>query len=276
MSEGAVSAFTAGRSERTWAVRTARIAVKRRVPRNGPLTWAAGPSPTACGRIVPVKRVAPDFMGRFLFWVCFGLLPSVGCADEWWTWATTDFWRSKPFTGSLFLGNRWDFDEGAVVQIVSPRLKCELSPWLDAGLGLSLLNIDFPVVGDQHLQGRPELELNPHYGFGPNLRLDWRNRMEWRWNEGAEPTVHRTRHRLQLGWTLPEPVGPLTRVFVSNEWLLDLHGHGWSENRLVPAGLTLKLFPKADLDVFYLLLSARPAADWRSESVLGTHLRYRL
>jgi hypothetical protein len=215
-------------------------------------------------------------MFHFLFCVCCCVLAGGACADEWWTWATIDFWRAKPFTGSVFLGNRWDFDEGAVVQIASPRLKCELSPWLDAGLGLSLLNLGFPVAADQHLQGRPELELNPHWALGANLRLDWRNRMEWRWNEGSGPTVHRSRHRLQLGWTLPEPVGPVTRVFISNEWLLDLHGHGWTENRQVPAGLTLKLSPRADLDCFYLLVSARPAAVWRSESVLGTHLRYRL
>lgn len=196
-------------------------------------------------------------------------------ADEWWAWATADLWRSAPFTGSVFLGNRFDFEDGAIVQIVSPRLKYELTSWLDAGLGLSLLNIDLPVAHDEHLQGRPELELNPKFHLTEHLRLDWRNRLEWRWNEGEAPTSHRSRHRLQLAYTLPHPVGPLTRVFANNEWLLDLHGHGWNENRLVPAGLTFRISPQADLDVFYLLLCTRPRDEWQAESVIGTHLRYR-
>ncbi len=197
-------------------------------------------------------------------------------ADEWWAWSTVEFWRAKPFTGSLFVGNRFDFEDGAVVQIVSPRLKYELAPWLDTGVAMSLLNLDAPAVNDEHLQGRPELELNPHFMLASHLRFDWRNRMEWRWNEGTRPTPNRSRHRLQLAWILPQPLGPLTRVFASNEWLVDPHGCGWSENRLVPAGLTFKLGAKADLDVFYLLLSTRPHDDWQAESVIGTHLRVRL
>lgn len=196
-------------------------------------------------------------------------------ADEWWAWATVDMWRSAPFTGSMFLGNRFDFEDGAVVQIVSPRLKYEVASWLDTGIGLSLLNIDTPVAHDEQLQGRPELELNPKFRLTEHLRLDWRNRMEWRWNEGDAPTSHRSRHRLQLAYTFPSPLGPITRVFANNEWLIDLHGHGWSENRLVPAGVTFRLSKQADLDVFYLLLSTRPRDDWQAESVIGTHLRCR-
>ena len=142
-------------------------------------------------------------------------------------------------------------------------------------VGASPLNIDLPGTNDQHLQGRPELELTPRFQLSPHLRLDWRNRAEWRWNEGTEPTAYRSRHRLQLAWTLPDEVPPLNRVFMSNEWLLDLHGHGLSENRLVPLGLTFSLSAVADLDLFYLQLSSHTLAGWRSESVVGTHFRYR-
>ncbi len=97
--------------------------------------------------------------------------------------------------------------------------------------------------------------------------------MEWRKNERAAFTTHRTRHRLQLGWTLPQPIGPLTRVFLSNEWLIDLHRQDWTENRLVPLGLTCKLSRSCDLDLFYMIFSQRGKIEWKNESVLGTYLR---
>lgn len=209
-------------------------------------------------------------LGLLLFGTLSGL-----SAEEWWAWATADVWQSGPFTGSMFLGSRFDLDDGAIAQTLAPRLKYELVSWLDAGVNFSLLNIDSAAPNDQHLQGRPELELNPKFNLTKHLRLDWRNRIEWRWNEGNGLTSHRSRHRLQLAYTLPHPLGPLRRVFANNEWLLDLHGHGWNENRLVPAGLTFRLSPQADLDVFYLLQSTRPRDNWRMESVIGTHLRCR-
>jgi hypothetical protein len=47
----------------------------------------------------------------------------------------------------------------------------------------------------------------------------------------------RMRHRVQMtrkldGW------GSLTAVYFSNEWLIELDCGDWTENRLVPAGLT--------------------------------------
>jgi hypothetical protein len=74
---------------------------------------------------------------------------------------------------------------------------------------------------------------------------------------------------------LPRPLGPLTRLFVSNEWLTDLHRLQQTENRLVPLGLTFKLGSQTDLDIFYMIDSNRAKAAWTHESVLGTYLRVR-
>jgi hypothetical protein len=71
-------------------------------------------------------------------------------------------------------------------------------------------------------------------------------------------------------------LGPLSRLFANNEWIIDLHRHQWAENRVVPAGLTFRLGKDADLDVFYMILSSHTPAQWRHESVLGTFLRLRL
>ena len=212
---------------------------------------------------------------RLLFALLLLVFTPALLADEWWAWTHLEIWRQSPWTAGLFMANRLDFDDGAYVQLVSPRLKYELNPWLDAGLGLSLLSIENTSTGDRYFQGRPEVELNPKFDLTRHLRLDWRNRMEWRLNEGENFTTHRSRHRLQLGWTLPEPAGPLTRIFINNEWLIDLHRGEWSENRLVPLGLTFKTSSHTDLDLFYMLLSHHPHDEWQTEQVIGTYLHVR-
>lgn len=196
-------------------------------------------------------------------------------ADEWWAWSMLEFYRAPPWSAGVFLGNRADSQDGSYVQIISPRVKYAALTWLDLGLGLSALRIENPDTHALRGQLRPELEINPKYDLTKHLRLEWRNRMEWRWNEDAALTTHRTRHRLQAAWTLPQPLGPLTRLFASNECLVDLHRSRWTENRLVPLGLTFKLSGSADLDCFYMLVSNQRVTTWKHESVLGTYLRWR-
>lgn len=212
---------------------------------------------------------------RTLLWVLLLLSASFLRADEWWAWSMLEFYRLPPWTAGVFLGNRADTDDGSIVQIISPRVKYAALPWLELGVGLSALSIENTTTHDRYGQLRPELEINPRADLTPHLRLEWRNRMEWRWNEDSAFTTHRTRHRLTLGWTLPSPQGPLARVFVSNEWLLDLHREDWAENRLVPLGLTLRLSKHADLDLFYMIDSNLLKTGWKHESVLGTYLRVR-
>jgi hypothetical protein len=197
-------------------------------------------------------------------------------ADEWWAWTSIEFWRSDRAKAWLFAGNRLDTQDGPYVQIVSPRFKYEVLPWLDIATGQSVLSIENVRTEERTTQWRPELELNPHFRLGPRLSVELRNRMEWRWNDGESFTTHRSRHRVQFGYSLREPFGPLTRVFANNEWIIDLHRHQWAENRVVPAGLTFHLGKEADLDVFYMVLSSHTASHWRHESVLGTFLRIRL
>jgi hypothetical protein len=199
--------------------------------------------------------------------------PALTRAAEWWAWSSLELWRQDQNSASLFMGNRLDADDGAYVQIISPRFKRAVLPWLDAGLGLSLLSIENTITGDRFSQFRPELELNPRFTLNDHLQLEWRNRLECRQNEGQSFTLHRSRHRLQLGLTLPHPIGPLTRVFISNEWLSNLDRMQQGENRLVPLGVTFKLTDRSQLDLFYMVFSTRTDAQWQHESVIGTYWR---
>jgi hypothetical protein len=203
------------------------------------------------------------------------LLHSPAQADEWWAWSWLEFWQQPGRSAGVFLANREDSEDGPYTQLVSPRYKQELLPWLDSGIGLSVLNLENTVSNERHWQLRPELELNPHLELTSHLRIDWRNRMEWPWNEEESLKAGRFRHRIQLGWTLPHAIGPWTRLFVSNEWLVNVDRGQCTENRVVPLGLTFKAGKRADLDVFYMIDSIMPKETWIHESVIGTYLRVR-
>lgn len=194
-------------------------------------------------------------------------------ADEMWNWAALDLWQQPGRKAWLFLGNRLDTVDGPTVQIVSPRFRQSVQPWLDFGLGLSVLSIENTTTNERRLQLRPELELNPRFELTPHLTLEWRNRFEWRMNEGEAFRSHRLRHRLQLSADLPQPLGPVTRFFFSNEWFIDLQRRDYTENRAVPLGLTLRMSPHVDLDLFYMIVSTMPVRTWQHESVFGTYLR---
>ncbi len=210
---------------------------------------------------------------RLLLFLCL-LSTLTAQADEWWAWANVDYYRKPPWTGSVFMGNFADEADGSYAQMVSPRVKYAAAKWLDLGLGLSMLRLENTAKHDRYDQLRPELEINPHYEL-QQVRLDWRNRMEWRENQGVPSTSNRTRHRLQVAWTLPQPLGPLTRIFASDECLMDLHLRRPTENRLIPLGLTFKLSNSVDLDLMYMIDSKRTKTAWKSESVLVTYLRVR-
>jgi Protein of unknown function (DUF2490) len=196
-------------------------------------------------------------------------------ADEWWAWTNIDYYRKPPWTASLFMGNFADEVDGSYAQIVSPKLKYAALNWLDLGVAMSVLRLENIATHQHYDQLRPELEINPHYDLSKELRVEWRNRMEWRENEGAPSTFNRTRHRMQLAWTLPQPLGPLTRVFANDEILMDMHLRRPTENRFIPLGLTFKLTDSMDLDLFYMIDSKRVKTTWKFESVLGTYLRMR-
>lgn len=196
-------------------------------------------------------------------------------ADEWWAWSNIDYYRKPPWTGSVFMGNFADEVDGSYAQIVSPRVKYAATDWLDLGLGLSMLRLENIATRDRYDQIRMELEVDPHCDLTKQLRMDWRNRMEWRENQGAPSATNRSRHRMQLAWTLPQPLGPLTRIFASDEILMDLHLRRQTENRLVPLGLTFKLSEAMDLDLMYMIDSKRAKTAWKSESVIITYLRVR-
>ena len=66
-------------------------------------------------------------------------------ADEWWVWNHLEFWRNQQTRAVLFLGNGADRDDGSYVQISSPSVKHALLPWLEGGIGLSMLSNEWLI-----------------------------------------------------------------------------------------------------------------------------------
>lgn len=216
-----------------------------------------------------------------IFAVFFFVFPLLGihpvhATGEWWGWTMLTFHQDEKSNTALFMGNRYDADDGPYVQIISPRYKRMVMPWLETGYGLSFLSIESLSTGERFTQFRPEFELTPKFRLTDQLQFELRNRMEWRWNEGQEFTWHRSRHRVQLGYRLAEKIGPVTRFFINNEILTDLNKKGelW-ENRAIPMGVTLASSKQTDLDLFYMIFSVNHPSGWVHESVIGSFLRIR-
>jgi hypothetical protein len=218
--------------------------------------------------------------GTTRFWitgmVC--LLPWVARGEvgaDLWTWADVTYYEKGAFRAHLFAHQAAADGRGPIVQLVSPRVHYRVAPWLEVGAGFSMLRIENADSGEFSDQQRPELEVNPGWNLGEDWKLAVRNRFEMRWDEqGGEPRP-RGRHRLQLTRTLKD-MGPLTAVYVSNEWLFEYDRGDWTENRVVPAGLTLRLNARASVDLFYMFRSFRFDEGWTNDHIAGVYLKLKL
>ena len=94
-----------------------------------------------------------------------------------------------------------------------------------------------------------------------------------RWNESAGKPRPRTQHRALLTRSFGG-VGPLTAIYASNEFLLELDGGGrGGGNRLVPEGLTLRLSGSPSMDLFYMARSSHAVGHWSHDHIAGVVLK---
>ncbi|OGW85718.1 MAG: hypothetical protein A3C35_02255 [Omnitrophica bacterium RIFCSPHIGHO2_02_FULL_46_11] len=118
---------------------------------------------------------------------------------------------------------------------------------------------------------RLELEINPYYQVTHWLKFKTRNRLEFRWIEDAGSDNARFRHMDELEFPLKH-LGPLQSIYANNEFFVDFNRERIVENRVIPIGLTFKLYKKTTFKIFYLIQSKRGSRDWSSNQVLGSQL----
>lgn len=191
--------------------------------------------------------------------------------NEVWNWLNLDLWDNERWRVHLYMDNRTAQHRGSYIQVVSPRFKYRLRPWLDLGLGLTLLHIERGDTNDFFPQPRPEFEINPRWAFGEHWKFHSRNRWEIRWNDWEGKPRHRSRHRLQLRWEASD-VGFFRGLFTNNEWFIEYDRGGWTENRWIPFGASFRLSSKVTLHLFYMKRSFWRSGAWTHDHVGGTFL----
>lgn len=192
-----------------------------------------------------------------------------------WTWLDVTWLQKGAWRHHVFMHQAVEDGRGPIVQLISPRVKYRVTPWLEAGAGFSWLRIENEATGEWVPQWRPELELNPEWKLDGGWRWSLRNRLESRWDDGGGKPRPRGRHRLQLTRDLQD-CGCLTAVYASNEWLFEYDRGDWVENRAVPLGVALRISAEASVDFFYMARSFRRDDGWTTDHIAGVFLKVRL
>jgi hypothetical protein len=192
-----------------------------------------------------------------------------------WAWLDVTVWKVGETRFHVFSHQAMSEGRGPIVQLLSPRFKYRARPWLELGAGLSMLRIERASDGSFYDQGRPEVEVNPIVRLGDHWTMHLRNRAEMRWDEWEGEPRPRLRHRVQLTRKLDD-WGPLVAVYFSDEWLVELDRGDWTENRLIPVGLTFAVTRQVAVDLFYMVRFFRGDEAWTNEQVAGVSLKLTL
>jgi hypothetical protein len=208
--------------------------------------------------------------------VYFFLLAGVAVAGDdfqTWTQVSVKTLDTKYVDLVTFADIRKFHDAGDLgLYFISEQLKFDF--WKNFGLGLNYTYLESKVnnriAGRSELkfQHRAEVEVIPRWTVGDWLKVDLRNRVEFRWIEDNGSHNTRFRHRLTLDFPLKK-TGIVKSVYTSSEFFYDHAKHEYNENRTVPVGLSLKITDKTSLKVYHMIQSTASADNWRSNQVLG-------
>ncbi|OGW72731.1 MAG: hypothetical protein A2Y02_03125 [Omnitrophica bacterium GWA2_52_12] len=158
----------------------------------------------------------------------------------------------------------------------SQALAFDFFKYLGLGLNYTYLETEADnarkTANEFKYQHRLELEANPRWSWRERINFKNRNRMEFRWVEGKGSDNGRLRHLAEAEVPVHLKRFPfLHSFFVNDEIFIDFKRRTISENRVIPAGVTVKLWKQSKLKVFYMIQSQQ-GATWSSNQVLGSHI----
>jgi hypothetical protein len=158
---------------------------------------------------------------------------------------------------------------------VSQQVQYNPSSNLTIGVGYTFIQQDgFDVIANRDRETathRAEFELIPHLQLGDEARFNCRLRFENRWIEGLGSWNPQFRARPEIVFPI-HGLAPLVEIYTQNEFFYDLKRDRFTEDRLVPAGLTFQLGHHARLRLNYLLDTIHTTSRWDHLHVLQTQL----
>ncbi len=193
-----------------------------------------------------------------------------------WQWLTVRLWKTNDFRLTLCGDNRMAEDSSRQkLFILGPRVAQRVHPNLNLGAGYLFLDIQDLGARTWRHEHRLDFAVSPSVDLTKKSELHLRNRIELRWLERSVGAIPRSRHRLQLKHRVEW--GPINSVYCNNEFLIDHRLGRYSENRLVPAGVGIRLHKRVSVELFYMIQSTRRASGkWDDNHIFGTHLKLRL
>ena len=158
---------------------------------------------------------------------------------------------------------------------ISPKLQYEWMKNMSLGLNYTYLQTKVfnKTAGREEFKfhHRVELDANPHFERGDWLKIQMRNRYEFRWIEDRGSWNPRFRHRTQVEFPLKNKL-PLQSIYINSEFFYDIDKHVYNENWTTPLGFKFKINEKTSLSLYYMIQRIGVSNDWSSNQILGTHL----
>jgi hypothetical protein len=152
--------------------------------------------------------------------------------------------------------------------LLSPQVQWKFSKNLNLQFNYTYIGSRGATRDDFAVQHRAEFEVNPHWSVGGWLKIQNRNRMEFRWIEDNGPDNPRLRNRLRFLFPL-KGIGPLTSLFADTEWFYNFDQDKHDEQRTIPVGLNFKVNDLVNFQTFYMIQHTKTDT-WKSNQILGT------
>lgn len=156
------------------------------------------------------------------------------------------------------------------VFLIGPQVQWKFSKHLNLQFNYTYLGSRGATRDDFAEQHRAEFEVNPHWSVGQWLKIQTRNRFEYRWIENNGHDNDRMRNRIQLVFPVKE-MGVLKSVYCDTEIFYNFKTDKHDEQRTVPLGMNFKVNDVVDLQTFYMIQNMKTDT-WKSNQIFGTML----
>ncbi len=230
--------------------------------------WLPG-SPCNCGGVLAKRRV---------FWLLIVLLSQAAilpiplrAEDDFQYWSAFRFelWNTEKINLSLYSEVRLqDNASDPFGYFLGPTASYRLHPNLTVGGALKHIALD-----NSSIDGRVELEANPHFNISKRLHFQSRNRMELFHRQGTAGFT-RFRHRLRVTWRRPGS-NLIGRFYFSEELFYNRQDLKVNEHRIIPFGTRLNLSRYLSVDIHYLIQYRIRSGENDINHTLGTFITLR-